>query len=96
MAKLKIATKGKWLWLRTISSTLAGEGIDTVIVLSIAFAGVLPFPALSIMIISHWLLKSAYEVIATPLTYVVVNYLKTKEQSDVYDYKTNFNPFTVS
>jgi uncharacterized integral membrane protein (TIGR00697 family) len=96
MAKLKIATKGKWLWLRTISSTLVGEGIDTFIVLTIAFAGVLPFPVLVIMMLSHWLLKSAYEAIATPLTYLVVNYLKRKEKIDVYDYKTNFNPFTTS
>ncbi len=81
--------------MRTISSTLAGEGIDTFIVLTIAFAGVLPFSTLVIMMVSHWLLKSAYEAVATPLTYVVVNYLKQKEHLDVYDYKTNFNPFTI-
>ena len=95
LAKMKIATKGKWLWTRTISSTLVGQGFDTVIVLTIAFAGVLPFTVLGIMIVSHWLLKSAYEVIATPLTYVVVNYLKQKEQIDVYDHETKFNPFVL-
>jgi uncharacterized integral membrane protein (TIGR00697 family) len=95
LAKMKIATKGKWLWTRTISSTLVGQGFDTVIVLTIAFAGVLPFTVLGIMIVSHWLLKSAYEVIATPLTYVVVNYLKQKEQIDVYDRETKFNPFVL-
>jgi uncharacterized integral membrane protein (TIGR00697 family) len=95
MAKLKIATRGKWLWLRTISSTLAGEGIDTFIVLTIAFGGVLPFSTLVLMMVSHWVLKSAYEAVATPLTYVVINYLKQKEHLDVYDYKTNFNPFTI-
>ena len=95
LAKMKIATKGKWLWARTISSTLVGQGFDTVIVLTIAFAGVLPFTVLGIMIVSHWLLKSAYEVIATPLTYVVVNYLKQKEQIDVYDRETKFNPFVL-
>jgi uncharacterized integral membrane protein (TIGR00697 family) len=96
MAKMKIATKGKWLWSRTIGSTLVGEGIDTLIVLTIAFAGVLPFSTLGFMILSHWLLKSAYETIATPITYIVVNYLKRKEQIDVYDYKTSFNPFKIS
>lgn len=95
LAKMKIATKGKWLWTRTISSTLVGQGFDTVIVLTIAFAGVLPFTVLGIMIVSHWLLKSAYEVIATPLTYVVVNYLKQKEQIDIYDRETKFNPFVL-
>ncbi len=95
LAKMKIATKGKWLWTRTISSTLVGQGFDTIIVLTIAFAGVLPFTVLGIMIVSHWLLKSAYEVIATPFTYVVVNYLKQKEQIDVYDHETKFNPLVL-
>lgn len=95
LAKMKIATRGRWLWSRTIGSTLVGESIDTLIVLTIAFAGVLPFSVLGIMMLSHWLLKSAYEIIATPLTYLVVNYLKHKEQIDTYDYKTNFNPFII-
>ena len=95
LAKMKVATNGKWLWTRTISSTLVGQGLDTVIVLTIAFAGVLPFPILGIMMVSHWLFKSAYEVIVTPLTYVVVNYLKRKENIDVYDHDTNFNPFVI-
>lgn len=95
LAKMKIATKGKWLWTRTISSTLVGQGFDTIIVLTIAFAGVLPFTVLGIMIVNHWLLKSAYEVIATPFTYVVVNYLKQKEQIDVYDHETKFNPLVL-
>jgi uncharacterized integral membrane protein (TIGR00697 family) len=95
LSKMKIATKGRWLWTRTIGSTLVGQGFDTVIVLTIAFAGALPFSALGGMIVSHWLLKSAYEVMATPLTYVVVNYLKQKEQIDVYDNRTNFNPFVL-
>jgi hypothetical protein len=92
LAKMKIMTKGRWLWTRTIGSTLVGQGVDTLIVLTIAFAGVLSFPVLGIMILSHWLVKSAYEVIATPLTYVVVGYLKRKEGIDVYDYETDFNP----
>ena len=95
LAKMKIMTEGRWLWTRTIGSTLVGQGVDTVIVLTIAFAGVLPFPVLGIMILSHWLVKSAYEVIATPLTYVVVGYLKRKEGVDVYDYGIDFNPLRV-
>jgi len=95
LARMKIMTEGRWLWTRTIGSTLVGQGVDTLIVLTIAFAGVLPFPVLGIMILSHWLVKSAYEVIATPLTYVVVGYLKRKEGVDVYDYGIDFNPLRV-
>ena len=95
LAKMKIITKGRWLWTRTIGSTLLGQGVDTVVVLTIAFLGVLPISVLGIMILSHWLAKSAYEVIATPLTYVVVGYLKRKEGVDVYDYGVNFNPLSV-
>jgi uncharacterized integral membrane protein (TIGR00697 family) len=95
LAKMKIITKGRWLWTRTIGSTLVGQGVDTVVVLAIAFVGVLPLSVLGIMILSHWLAKSAYEVIATPLTYVVVGYLKRKEGIDVYDYGVDFNPLSV-
>jgi uncharacterized integral membrane protein (TIGR00697 family) len=95
MAKMKIITKGRWLWTRTIGSTLVGQGVDTVVVLAIAFGGVLPLSVLGIMVLSHWLAKSAYEIIATPLTYVVVGYLKRKEGIDVYDYGVDFNPLSV-
>ncbi len=95
LAKMKIMTKGRWLWTRTIGSTLVGQGVDTVVVLTIAFVGVLPLSVLGIMILSHWLVKSAYEAIATPLTYVVVGYLKRKEGIDVYDYEVDFNPLRV-
>jgi uncharacterized integral membrane protein (TIGR00697 family) len=96
LSRMKVATRGKWLWSRTIGSTIVGQGIDTVIVLIISFAGVLPWSVLGIMILSHWMFKSAYEIIATPLTYLVVNYLKKKELSDVYDYDTNYNPLRIS
>ena len=95
LSKMKIITKGRWLWTRTIGSTLVGQGVDTVVVLTIAFAGVLPLSVLGIMILSHWLVKSAYEAIATPLTYVVVGYLKRKEGIDTYDYGVDFNPLRV-
>jgi len=96
LAKMKIRTRGRWLWARTIGSTIVGEGIDTLVVLSIAFWGVLPFSVLSIMILSHWLAKTVYEAVATPITYGIVGYLKQKENIDVYDYGTNFNPLRVA
>ena len=95
LAKMKIKTKGRWLWTRTIGSTLVGQGIDTIIVLTIAFAGVLPLSMLVTMILGHWLVKTAYETVATPLTYAVVSYLKRKEDIDVYDYVTDFNPLRI-
>jgi uncharacterized integral membrane protein (TIGR00697 family) len=95
LAKMKIATKGRWLWTRTIGSTIIGQGIDSVIALSIAFAGVLPTQVLVTMVLSHWLAKTVYETAVTPLTYLVVGYFKRKENSDVYDYNTNFNPLHI-
>jgi len=95
MAKMKIITKGRWLWTRTVGSTLVGQGVDTVVVLTIAFLGVLPLSVLGIMILSHWLVKTIYEIAATPLTYVVVGYLKRKEGIDTYDYGVDFNPLRV-
>ena len=93
LAKMKIMTKGRWLWSRTISSTIVGEGLDSIIFIIVAFAGTSLFVA--IMILWHWLVKIAIEVIFTPLTYVIVNYLKKNESIDTYDYKTNFNPLRI-
>lgn len=95
LAKMKIMTKGRWLWTRTIGSTLIGQAVDTLVVLTIAFLGVMPLSVLGIMILSHWLVKSAYEIIATPMTYVIVGYLKQKEGIDAYDYGVDFNPLSV-
>jgi len=92
MARMKILTKGRWLWTRTITSTVAGEAIDTAIVLLVGFWGVLPAGVILTMIFWHWLLKTCYEVLATPLTYILVGYLKKAEKLDTYDYGTNFNP----
>ncbi|GCE23208.1 queuosine precursor transporter [Dictyobacter kobayashii] len=95
LAKLKIATKGRWLWMRTIGSTFVGEGFDSIIFISIVFWNILP-PALIITaILTQWIVKVLYEVAATPLTYIVVNFLKRQESIDTYDYHTNFNPFGV-
>jgi len=92
MARMKILTKGKWLWTRTITSTVAGEAVDTAIVLLIGFWGVLPPAVILSMIFWHLLFKTCYEVMATPLTYILVGYLKKSEKLDAYDYGTDFNP----
>jgi uncharacterized integral membrane protein (TIGR00697 family) len=95
LAKLKIITRGKWLWSRTISSTLVGQGFDTALFTLIAFTGTLTFEVMLNIALTEWLLKCLYEILATPLTYTVVNYLKRVEQEDYYDYTTDFNPFKV-
>ncbi len=96
LAKMKIATRGRWLWTRTIGSTLVGEGLDSLIFITVAFVGTIPSGGLLSAIVTQWLFKTAYEVIATPLTYGVVNYLKRKEGVDVYDYHTRFNPLLIN
>jgi uncharacterized PurR-regulated membrane protein YhhQ (DUF165 family) len=95
-AKMKIATRGRWLWTRTISSTLVGEGLDSLVFITLAFAGTIPLAGLASAIVTQWLAKSAYEAIATPLTYKVVNFLKRREGVDVYDYDTRFNPLVIT
>jgi len=95
MAKLKIKTEGKYLWLRTIGSTLIGEGIDTVLFILIAFWGVLPTSLLITVFISNYIFKTGLEIILTPATYKAVNFLKAKENEDYYDHDTNFNPFSL-
>ncbi|MDQ6645134.1 MAG: queuosine precursor transporter [Chloroflexota bacterium] len=92
LAKLKIATKGRWLWMRTIGSTLIGEGLDTLIFISIAFWGLIPTQLMLTAILTQWIFKVVYEIVATPFTYLVVGFLKRHEDLDTYDYRTNFNP----
>jgi uncharacterized integral membrane protein (TIGR00697 family) len=92
MAKMKIATNGLYLWTRTIGSTLVGQLADSVIFILLAFLGVVPAYELLKLILSQWLVKSAYEAAVTPLTYLVVGYLKRAENEDYYDHRTNFNP----
>jgi uncharacterized PurR-regulated membrane protein YhhQ (DUF165 family) len=91
---MKILTKGRWLWSRTISSTIVGEGLDTVIFIIGAYIGASFFTPW--MILWHWAAKVAIEVVFTPLTYVLVGYLKKNESIDTYDYKTDFNPLHLS
>jgi uncharacterized integral membrane protein (TIGR00697 family) len=96
LAKMKIATRGRWLWLRTIGSTLVGQGLDSLVFITLAFVGTIPVAALILTIITQWLAKSIYEAAVTPLTYIVVKFLKRKEGLDVYDHDIRFNPFSVS
>ena len=92
LAKMKVVTQGRWLWTRTIGSTLVGEGLDSLVFMTLAFAGTMPAGGLLSAILTQWLVKSAYEAVVTPLTYIVVNFLKRKEGLDVFDYDTRFNP----
>ncbi len=95
LAKMKILTKGRWLFSRTIGSTIVGQGVDTLIFPFIGFLGILPLKTIIAGVISQYIFKVAFEIVATPLTYMVVGYLKRAEKTDAYDNKTNFNPFTV-
>jgi queuosine precursor transporter len=93
LAKMKILTRGHWLFTRTIGSTIIGEGVDTVFFINIAFAGIYSWETITLLIVSNYVFKVGLEVVMTPVTYAVVRFLKGKEKADVYDYKTNFNPF---
>ncbi|MBX7214292.1 MAG: queuosine precursor transporter [Thermoflexales bacterium] len=96
LARLKVRTQGRWLWMRTIGSTLLGEGVDTLVFALIAFWGVLPTETLIALIVSNYLFKCGVEIALTPLTYLVVNGLKRAEHVDVYDRDTDFNPFILT
>ena len=92
LAKLKIATRGRWLWMRTIGSTIVGQALDSGVFVSLAFAGTVPSGVLARLIAGQWLFKVLYEAAATPLTYAAVAWLKAREGVDAYDYETDFNP----
>ncbi len=103
LAKMKILTNGRWLWTRTIGSTIVGEGVDTLLFATIAFAigkALLGSPmeggVFQQLVISNYIFKVGIEVLFTPITYLIVGFLKRKEQEDYYDVGTNFNPFIVS
>ncbi len=95
MAKLKVLTNGRHLWMRTIGSTMAGQGVDSLIMYPIAFYGVWSTDSLMMVILFNFVFKVSFEVLMTPFTYLAVNYLKRKEQVDVYDVDTNFTPFSL-
>jgi queuosine precursor transporter len=96
LAKLKVWSAGRMLWARTISSTLFGQGVDTAIFLLIAFGGVFTNATLWEIFKSNYVFKVGVEVAFTPITYLVVRYLKRVERSDVYDRDTDFNPFILT
>lgn len=96
LAKMKVFTNGKHLWMRTIGSTVVGQLIDTVVVITIIFAGKESLDTIIKLIIGGYATKVIYEVVLTPVTYLVVNALKRAEGVDVFDRNTNFNPFSKS
>ncbi len=96
LAKLKVATKGRFLWLRTILSTVVGQFTNTAAFYLIALSGIIPNPILFKSILAGWVIKTIVEVVFTPVTYLVVGWLKRVEGEDYYDQDTNFNPFTWS
>jgi uncharacterized integral membrane protein (TIGR00697 family) len=96
MAKMKLMTRGRWLWTRTVGSTVAGQAVDTTIVVLIAFWGQAPGRTLFALILSAYIGKVVYEVLAIPLTYAVVGWLKKSEQIDTFDEGASFNPFAIS
>jgi queuosine precursor transporter len=93
MAKLKQLTGGKWLWTRTVGSTIVGQAVDTALVICMTFGGVVSWRTILTMIVTGYFLKVSYEVIATPLTYIVINLLKRAEGGEADDAHTSFNPF---
>ena len=97
LARMKVLTRGRWLWMRTIGSTLVGEGVDSVLFVLIASAfGVFPWAASVSIIAANYLFKVGIEALFTPITYRIVAFLKRAEDEDYYDVETNFNPFTVA
>ena len=97
LAKMKIITAGKWLWTRTLGSTIFGEAVDSALFYPLAFygTGIIPDDKLPLVMLSQFLIKVGVEVVFTPVTYKVVNALKRAEHEDYYDRNTDFNPFTL-
>ncbi|MGA9342976.1 MAG: queuosine precursor transporter [Rhodanobacteraceae bacterium] len=96
MAKMKLWTSGRWLWTRTIGSTLIGEGIDSLSFYPLAFIGIWQSQTIAKVIGFNWIMKVTVEVVLTPLTYVVVGFLKRSERVDTYDSNTHFTPFSLA
>jgi uncharacterized integral membrane protein (TIGR00697 family) len=97
LAKMKIATAGRWLWTRTIGSTVAGEAVDSALFYPLAFygSGIIPDDKLPLVMVAQFFAKVGVEVVFTPVTYRVVAFLKRAEHEDYYDRHTNFNPFKL-
>ncbi len=95
LARLKLATRGRYLWLRTLGSTVIGQALDSAVFVTLAFIGTAPQTVLIQAVLSQWLIKAGYEAVATPFTYWVVNTLKRLEGVDHFDQGTDFNPFRL-
>ena len=95
LAKMKLWTRGRWLWTRTVGSTICGELVDSALFYSIAFAGLWSTDKLLAIMMTQYVLKSGWEIIATPLTYKIVGFLKRSEHEDYYDRNTRFTPFSL-
>jgi queuosine precursor transporter len=97
LAKMKVATQGRWLWTRTIGSTIAGEAVDSALFYPLAFygAGIIPDDKLPLVMVAQFVAKVGVEVVLTPVTYKIVNFLKRAEQVDHYDRDTDFSPFAM-
>ena len=95
LSRVKIFTKGKFLWIRTISSTLIGEFLDSFVFITIAFIGLLPLHVVLRMAFFQWAFKVLYEIAATPVTYLIVGIVKKKEGIDTYDYRIKYNPLKL-
>jgi queuosine precursor transporter len=95
LARMKVATRGRWLWTRTLGSTVVGQGLDSLVFVTAAFAGTLPAATLLGVMAGQWAVKVAYEAAATPLTYAAVGWLKSRERVDTFDYTTDFNPIRL-
>ena len=91
LSKLKVKTSGKYLWIRTIVSTLVGEGLDTIIFITVSFAGIIDKPILLQMILFQYLFKVGYEIVFTPITYQCVSWMKKRESIDVYDHDESYH-----
>ena len=96
LARMKVLTQGRWLWTRTIGSTLVGEGLDSLIFIIVAFAGTIATGDLLTAIVTQWIFKTIYEALVTPITYAVVAFFKKKEGIDVYDADISLNPLKLS
>ncbi len=95
LARMKVWTRGRLLWTRTIGSTLVGQGVDSLLFYPISFYGLWTTDKMLAVVAFNWGFKVAVEIVFTPLTYLVVGWLKRAEQEDFYDRETNFTPFSL-
>ena len=94
LSRLKIATHGRMLWTRTIASTIVGQGVDSAIFITVAFAGIFAWSDIVELLFTQWIVKVLYEVAATPITYAVVGFVKGREGFDIYDRVDDINPLS--